>query len=269
MDDKEKDAMRNQDGYDKMDDEGKEEYDTKMEKCGWKKSEDLTEDDLQKSLDALEEFNKSEDTESRKDALLKKAQVSELEKSEQDELYELLGGGEPKDELTLSDEIEKSMEDNEDLQKALDVSDYLRENTEEMVKSMKLIADRQDSSDTRQHAYNLILAKAVAKIGELTKSMADKLEIVGNQPSRGPKSKGVAAPLEKSFGGDRPQGESLSKAQVLDIMEDMIVKSANSGGGGAVEGIDMVNAASQYEQMNTMSPTVKGLVMRHRSANAN
>ena len=72
----------------------------RMEKgklCKMKKSQDLSGDDLQKSLDKLTDFVEANDSVSRKDTLLAKAVKEDLEKSERDELHTLLGGEQAKE----------------------------------------------------------------------------------------------------------------------------------------------------------------------------
>ena len=141
--------------------EGGEDEDEEMEKKikKAKKSVDLSENDLQQSLDKLVTLA-GDDADSRKQVLLSKAQEAELSKAEQAELFNLLGGQEEKDE-TLGEEITKGLEENDTLQKALDVSDYLQEQHTELVKSLQAMGDALAKSDNRQHEFNLVLAKAM------------------------------------------------------------------------------------------------------------
>lgn len=232
-----------------------------------KKSEDLTQDDLEKSLNKLEAYVADGDKPTRKAQLLEKAQSGELAKSERDELFQILGGGTPAAE-GLGAKLVKGLEDNETLAKALDVSDYLQEQHTELCKSLDALGEHIEKSDSRQHEFNLVLAKAVADIGGLAKAMSERLEVIEGQPVRGPKSRGVsaAAPLEKSFGGQKPgaAGEEFSKSQILDGMQDLLEKSVDSGQGGAVPGIgDMGVAISKFEQFNTMHPQAFQLVREH------
>lgn len=245
-----------------------EEGEEKMEKKTAKKGEDLSADDLQKSLDKLEDYVEGQDTTTRKQALLEKAQNAELSKAEQDELFKLLGNETEPEKSQLSEEVIKGMDDNEDLQKALDVSDYLQEQHTENKMALGVLADYIEKSDSRQHEFNLVLARAVAETGRLAKSIDDRLAALEGQPARGPKSKGLSAkPLEKSFAGQQAnndQGGTLSKAQILDAMEEMLVKSVNEGRGGATEdGFALDVAASQYEQFNTINPRLLQQVQAH------
>jgi len=117
-----------------------------------KAKKSLTVGDLSKSLDALETFAKSGDLPSRKEYLLGKATGEELTKSERDELFNLLGGNATPDfdsgEDSPGESIVKSMSENDNLQKALDVSDYLQEQHTEMVKSLRRVGEEIEKSST-------------------------------------------------------------------------------------------------------------------------
>jgi hypothetical protein len=247
----EEEMENEQDGMEDEEDEGAE------------KSLDLTADDLSKSIAKLTEFAAQDDVDSRKQALLQKAQVSNLTKSEQSELHEILGGGGSKQD-TLSDAIQKSMEPSEDLQKALDVSDFLRETHEESVAVNKLLAETIEKSDKRQHEFNLLLAKSTAVIGSLLKSVDERLSAYETQPARAPKSRAI--PLQKSFAGAPPAGDQMSKSEILGVMGDMIEKSCAAGQGGFVDGVNMIVESSKYEQFGNLSGSALALVKQQRSA---
>jgi len=229
------------------------------------KSQNLSADDLEKSIEKLEELAEGEPM-SRKEALLAKAQEGELEKAEREELYSLLGG-ETVFENTLAEEITKGMEENEDLQKALDVSDYLQANQDELKKSLTLLSDHIEKSDKRQHDFNLLLSKSVALIGRQVMDLCDQFQNFGDTPARAPKSKGLAQPLEKGFAGQAPQGNQLSKSEIINTMMAMTEDSMRRGLGGALDdGTDMAIAISKYEQTNSISPQLLDRVKAFKSA---
>ena len=236
-----------------------EEMEKKIKKA--KKSVDLSENDLQQSLDKLVTLA-GDDADSRKQVLLSKAQEVELSKAEQAELFNLLGGQEEKDE-TLGEEIIKGLEENDTLQKALDVSDYLQEQHTELVKSLQAMGDALAKSDNRQHEFNLVLAKAMSQMGQHIVTMSERLGVIEQQPVRGPKSKGLA-PLSKSFANRPGDGEGMSKSQILDAMDEMTQVSFEKGMSGvAVNGEDLSVAISKYEQFNTLSPAMLAQVKAH------
>lgn len=230
------------------------------------KSEDLSEDDLEKSLAQLEALAEEGDSDSRKDKLLAKAQSGEdLSKSEADELYQLLGGESGDDEPTLGEEIAKGFADNQPIQQALDVSEYLQENHTELTKSLDKLADAIEKSGNAQHGFNLILAKAVAETGRGVVAIQERLGLIERQPARKPKAvRSPAQAMEKGFGGREPDGEQLNKGDVLDALEEMLQKSVQDGRGGATEdGIDLGVAASKFEQFGQISPTLLNKVRTH------
>lgn len=243
-----------------------------------KSKKSLTASDLEASLDRLEAFAKSSDLPSRKETLLAKAGEGELSKSDREELFNLLGGGTVPDQTT-SDEpgenIVKSMSENETLQKALDVSDYLQEQHTELVKSLRRVGDEIQKSDHRRHEFNLILAKAVKDIGEMVKSLSETVGVMAGQPVRAPKSAGITTKpsqvLQKSFAGQPPVGDTLTKSQVLDALDSLMEKSMAAGMSGATDfGEDIAMAVAKYEQTNMISrpmlEAVKSQISQQRTA---
>jgi hypothetical protein len=239
-----------------------------------KDGDKMDEKDLEKSLGKLAEFASSGDSATRKQELLSKALDSgDLEKSEREELFGLLGGattagaGEP----THSEALAKSMTSNDSVQKALDVSDYLREQHGELVKSLGVLADYQEQSDSRQHEFNLVLAKAVSDTGQMVKAMSERLGVIASQPARGPKSKMAPGQvLQKSFGGEtQPEGEQLDKSQVLDALDTMHVDSLSKGmDGRSAGGEDILRAIAKYENSNMLSKSMLVEVQSHRQKQA-
>lgn len=228
-------------------------------------AEEIDKDDLEKSLGELEEMASDGDTDARKDVLLEKAKGSDgLTKAETDELYDILGG-EPKEEVPLADGISKGLKDNEGVTQALDVSEYLQEQHTELCKSLDGLSEHVEKGDNRQHQFNLILAKAVSETGRLVKSVADRIGVVEAQPARAPKAKRTPAdPAQKGFGGQPPEGEELTKTNVLDALEEMIVKSVNAGNGGHMGGgIDLSVEAAKFEASGMLNPSVVREVKLH------
>jgi len=259
-------------------DEGTEDETEETEKgCAMKKSDNgITGADLQKSLDQLEEMSRGSDTLSRKDELLSKASEGTLEKSEREELFEILGGApeaahdEPTD--SPADNIVKSMETNEELAGALDVSDYLREQHTELVKSLHAVGEEIAKSDNRRMEFDLVMAKAVHDIGTMVKSMSEAMEGFLEQPARAPKSRGVdgnAGYMEKSFGGQAPTGDTLTKSMVLDALDGLMEKSMGAGQDGKIgNGEDIALAVAKYEQTNMISKPMLSAVQEWRKEHA-
>lgn len=254
---------------DEDDDEGQGDDD---EDEGEQGAKSLTAGDLAKSLRRLEAFAKSGDVPARKDVLLGKASLGALEKSEREELFELLGGsGVATAPAAPAEAIVKSMNENEDLQSALDVSVYLQEHHTELVKSLRHVGEEIEKSDHRRHEFNLILAKAVTDIGEMVKSLSETVTVMAGQPARAPKSLIATTPaqvLHKSFGGAAPAEDAISKSQILDGLDALMADSMSKGRSGLAEnGEDITVATSKYEQTNMISKSmleaVKGTLRSH------
>lgn len=236
-----------------------------------KKSE-ITVDDFQKSLDELEALAKAGDSMSRKEELLQKSLRGEdLSKDEADYLYKSLGGEVAvDDDPQIHDEITKGFTDPEEgLQKALDVSEYLESHNSALIDSLSAVRDALEKSDSRQHDFNLVLAKAVYQSGELIKSMAERIGVLESQPAYAPKSRGVGQPargqtLEKGFAGAGPGGEQLSKGEILDTLSDMMAKSDPNGSFAN----QVLHESAKYEQTNQLSKAMLDKVMEFRATNA-
>lgn len=237
---------------------------------------DVTADDLQKSLDRLEEYSAGDNPAARKDVLLAKVQESDLEKSERDELFALLGGAPVETETvaTVTDELTKSLtESGEGLQEALDVSAYLRDQHEALVKSLTAVGEVIEKSSNRQMEIGLLQSGAIVHMGNLVKSMCERLGVIEAQPVRGPKSRGLTTDqaLAKSFAGQEG-GEQLSKSEIADALDAMHRESCDAGKGGmAKSGEDINLSISQFEQQSKLSPTmfgeVKSFIAGQKTAN--
>lgn len=229
--------------------------------CKMEKSLDLDADDLEKSIRRLEAFTE-EDIVTRKEALLEKARTDDLNKAEQAELFQILGGAEPEAaDPTTADEIVKSFSDSEPLQKAIDVSDYLKEQHEALEKSLRAIGDEIQKSDNRRHEFAMLQARALVDIGNMVKSLAEQVGFVNAQPTRGPKSRGVnggTRRLEKSFAGGAPEGDQLNRREVLDTLSEMNKSMDHAGG----ERLDL--ALTKYESTSMISPKVLKAVREFR-----
>ncbi len=232
------------------------------------KKEAVTAEDLQKSLDKLEDYTTSDDPVARKEALLAKAKEGDLEKAERDELFEILGGAPVTGETettTVGEDLTKSMTDgdNAGLQEALDVSPYLREQHDALVKSLEAVGDYIEKSDKRQHEHSLMQSRALVEMGHLVKGMSERLGVIEEQPVRGPKSRGVTTErtLEKSFAGEEGGEEQLSKSDISDALDGLMGESMEGGRNGLTKsGEDILLEISKFEQTSKISPSMHGEV---------
>lgn len=238
-------------GDDEMEDEEK--------ACGTKKSVEITEDDLMKSVHQLEDFAKSDDPISRKNELLEKAQTDDLTASEKDELFKALGGPVVEDEEEEEEEsVTKGLTENEDMQKSLDVSEFLSEQHTELVKALGGLEDKINSSDSRQHEFNILLAKSMARVGKLVKSLSGRMEVIEEQPVGKPRS--TAKPLQKAFGGQE-QAPTLTKSQVMDQLVNLAMN------GSAPPDVSMEHVIAKFESSNILDKRVKPLLNLGQTVN--
>lgn len=250
-----KDNLKKQKKDEETEYEGDEEKENDEETEEEEGKKSLSEEDLRKSLDALEEVVEASDETSRKQALLEKASSGDLDETERDELFGLLGG-QAQTDPSLADSIAKSFEGNETLAKSLDVSDYLAAQHSEELGALRTLADCIEKSDRRQHEFNLVLAKAVVQMGGLVDGMSRRIGVVETQPARGPKAQGVqgAQPMAKSFGEGGAGGAQLSKSQTLDLLDNMMEKSMQAGGDGIADcGEDLAVSIAKYESQSVLS----------------
>lgn len=252
--------------------EGSEEDEEEDEKEGeakkaYRKSLDsgLTADELRKGIDRLDSYAQMAPG-SRKDALLSKAQESELSKSETEELFHLLGGGEAP-ASTLGEQVVKGFQNNAELQKAFDVSDFLTEQNAQLVKSLGELGAQVEQSASRQHEFNVVLAKAVADTARLAAAMSERLGVIERQPVRAPKSRLTGAQsLAKSFGDGQPN-EQLSRGQMIKALEGMMDLSKSEGRAGVMrcgQPIDL--AVAELESTGTANPAVQAEVREYLRA---
>jgi hypothetical protein len=236
-----------------------------------KKSMPLSTDDLEKSLSQLQAIATAGKPVSRKEALLKKALSTELNKAEKAELFKAMAGPEVQ-APTLSKSIQDTYAGNDVLQKATDVSDYLDESQKALLKSLSILSDRVEADGSRQHEFNLVLAKTMVGVGKLVKGMSERLGIIEAQPARAPKSRGVqpAQVLHKGFGGQDNGSEQLSQNQILAGLEGLMEKSLKEGRNGFTEnGADIGLATAKFEQVREISPKMLQEISAFRQGNSN
>ncbi len=235
----------------------------------YEKSDDLSGDDLQKSLNALEDMVNEGDSVSRKDQLLAMAHAGELEKSERDELFDILGGGagDTTGAGDVGETLAKSLSENPTIDQALDVSDYLREQHGELVKSLYAVGEEIQKSESREHERFLVTAKAISDIGHLVKGMSERLGVIETQPAHAPKSLGIRQDrdvLNKGFGGTPPAEEQLTKSSVLNALDAMNEESFEKGMEGRIAtGEDITLAVAHFEQTNGLNPRMHAAIIEH------
>jgi hypothetical protein len=256
-----------------MDDDTENE-DSQMEdeekSCGTKKSQDLTEDDLSKAINVLNDFVTSSDSVSRKEVLLKKAMTDDLSSEEMNELFKSLSNSENVEAEEVNDfsnSILDSLE-SDAIQKSLDVSDYLTELHSGLVKSLSALEGELNGNAMRQHTFNITLAKSMVSvatglkdvmsiISELKKSMDNYSEA----PIRKPTS---VQPLNKAFAGQKGQeGQSLSKSEMMGQLLHLAEQGINNIGG-----VNVNHAVALLESSNQLPNQVVNALKARQGATA-
>jgi hypothetical protein len=256
-----------------MDDDTENE-DSQMEdeekSCGTKKSQDLTEDDLSKAINVLNDFVTSSDSVSRKEVLLKKAMTDDLSSEEMNELFKSLSNSEnveAEEANDFSNSILDSLE-SDAIQKSLDVSDYLTELHSGLVKSLSALEGELNGNAMRQHTFNITLAKSMVSvatglkdvmsiISELKKSMDNYSEV----PIRKPTS---VQPLNKAFAGQKGQeGQSLSKSEMMGQLLHLAEQGIDNIGG-----VNVNHAVALLESSNQLPNQVVNALKARQGATA-
>jgi len=154
--------------------------------------------------------------------------------------------------------LEDAASENEDVAKGLEVSSFLSGWADVHGEALRGVETRIEKSlqaaHGEQRAYNAELAKSIAGLAEVLTLQAQRVEQLESTPARAPKS---AQAIDKSFGAGgsvAPEGEQLSKSQVLDTMTRMV----ESGDLSATEVV-------KFESTNVLSPELDSTVRAYRS----
>ncbi len=164
------------------------------------------------------------------------------------------------------DEMDKSLEDyaqsNQGVREGFEVSDFLKgwssvqdqalRSTESRI--VRTVQKSLNSLSENQSQYNTELAKSLHNLAEVMMLQEQRIEQLESTPARAPKSHQVSA-VSKSFGpGGAPQEESLTKAQILDTMEDMVEK-------GKISATDVI----KFESTSGLPEPLERQVRKHLS----
>lgn len=184
-------------------------------------------DALEKGLATLETAGKCELT--RKDQLLEKARKSDLDPKERKELSAILEGN----------EFQKSLEQEDQLMKAIDVSPALDVLASKMGEAIDLINSRLEKSMGDLGEFNSALADTLSAMGEVLSSQQRQIKILGDKleksldmPARAPKAL-TAAPTREAPGKPTPaQTPAFNRRELAMTLEKMHIDSIQKGFGG-------------------------------------
>lgn len=152
----------------------------------------------------------------------------------------------------------KSLLENEDVSKGLEVSSFLagwaNVNSEALSGVEARLAKSLGQTHQEQREYNAELAKSIVGLAEVLTLQSQRIEQLESTPARAPKS---ATAVEKSFGAGgaaAPEGEQLSKSQVLGTMTEMV----QSGDLSATEVV-------KFESTNVLASDLDAKIRAYRS----
>lgn len=245
------------------DDEDDDSYKERMKKMKAKKSmtEDIDAEDLMKSLSTLDATARIGSDVDRRAELSAKAASGKLEKSERDELFELLSDD---DDVSKSFSTQFANDDKLSGEFDHDVSGFLEHQSQLMAKGLDVVRGEMKKSFADQTAFNIALGNSFQQFGkvignqqDMIKSLAAqntalgaRLGIVEMTPNaRKSVQRPAATALNKSAKGEvGGASDGLSQQEILNGMSVLMEKSRESGTlGHTPSGEDIARATALYE----------------------
>lgn len=226
---------------------------------------------LRKAVDDLAGQISLKDKPARKQALLAKAQVSELSPVEFEELTAYLQNRATR--KSLREDVTKSFASGGNLKKSIDASDFLTDLTSDVKKSLGDVCDWVEGMSNSNEELSLALAKSVCHISDVLAGLAAENAEMHNSinkalgaPAHAPRSVGVAQPgyVNKSFGQSNG-GESLTKGQV----ESALTEMASLSKGGIYKGVDVHRALIKSGMNRAPDPQTMSLIQQHMAEKQN
>ena len=245
---------------DEEDEEDEEENEEETEKSGIE-AEIIDAEDLIKSVTELEAASNGLGGDSDRRAELAQGLTNgTLSKSEREELRGLVNetDDDPEDfEKAWQEEFGADEIDGDEY----DVSDFLQRQTKLIAKSLSGVCTEVRERSESQRVFNSALAKSLRNMATITDNqqklikalvdqnneLAGRLQTVENTPlPRRSRQAPVAKPLQKSQQGEVGGGEGLNREEILDGLNQLMVKSSeNSFIAPCGEPVD--RAVAQYE----------------------
>lgn len=257
-DDDDGDKMSKADDDDDDDDKDDDKLKKQVAKGG------LTQASLNKSIANLAAYAQAADPEARRRDVLRRAMLGKsLTKSEKSMLMQHLNSADERPAQSRS--LSKGMSTNKGIQGAVDVSEYVAQLNNEMVKALNTVERRMAAMAKQNTEFQLLLAKAVAQTGQGVMRLNKSVAAADAAPVRGPKSMGVTGrsrPLQKSGVGS---GNEITHAQAEAAIDALLVKSRTHGTYGRSEsGADLLKAATHFESSNgRILPEVESDIRRY------
>jgi hypothetical protein len=231
---------------------------------------DIAESDLMKALDVLEATAAGADGPvDRRAELAAKLADGTIEKAEQQELVQLLGGtAEPEGE-DLDKSFKELFANDDQLKQDYEISPFIERHSQLIAEGLDFLRTSMEKSSERQSSFNAALAKSFRNIGQTVLEQADliksqqtqiralseRLGVVESTPMPRKSVSGTRA-LAKSFDGGQA-GDALSREQILEGMERLMQKSRNNNFM-APCGEPLERAVALYETTGHISKSMLG-----------
>ena len=222
----------------------------------------VADDDLVKSMDALDAIIANSKVNRQQD-LLTKASNGSITAEERAELAKSLTG----DEQTETEALVKGLqrENDEEFAKAIDASSFLETFHGDLVKALESVSSRLEKSEAARDESFFVLAKGLRDLGRVAlvqgqqiRGLTEALQSWGRAPERGPRSMG-AGPLAKSFGtepaaqgGPEAQGSNLTKGMILRTLNRWTEEAFTKGD--SMRGEALNTAVVRFESSNQIDP---------------
>lgn len=203
----------------------------------------VTEEELLKAIDLLEEFTKASE---------------ETEEEEEDD--------DKKDEEEDEEKSIQSMEDSETLEKAIDVSPFLEALVNETSLALEAVGSKLNSFQKSMSEFDGKYVESLRSLAEIVKGLhsemkeffkatGERLAVIEQTPIGGPRSIRKAVEIKKSFVAGNESGETdfsqLSKRQIADAL-------SKAWQDGKVK--DTVVMAFEGEHTNQLTPEIQEIV---------
>ena len=226
----------------------------------------LTAGNLNKSIAQLAAFVEAQDPATRKQSLLRRAQLGKsLSKSEQSELMAFFA--EKSAEAPRSRRLAKGLSQNRAIQRGVDESELFANQHVELVKALGQVESTIGAQTRTGAEFNIMLAKAVAGIGQELRRLSKSMDQVVSAPASAPKSVGVhgrARPLSKSQ-GSRP---ALSYQMANNAIQGLLQKSMEQNRyGKTASGADLLKGSMHFDSCGQIHPEIQADVERYIKEN--
>lgn len=229
--------------------------------------QNLTPEQLEKGLRALESAAQNPAV-VRKNELLAMAQAGDnLTKAETEELTKALNG-----DSDFKQEVLAPLEPNDTLTKAFDASDFLADQHTALTKSLGAIAENITKSDDKEHAFRVALAQTMSGMGSMLKSLVERVDNLAAQPAGAPRALGATpandAAIVKSIAGQNaaPQGApDMHKSEALALLQNMAEDESWGPKHLSRGGSDISAAITGFEMDNQIDDSLYAELQQYRA----